>query len=136
MSFGLAIGPISLPTQSRKLLGELFRIGAGRSRLLQHDERAHGFAGQLVGTADDGGFGNHRIGDQRRFDLHRAQAVAGDVEHVVDAAHDGEIAGLLVAHRAVAGEVKLAAELFRDSTTSCSAPDRPRSCVSSPATAA
>ena len=42
--------------------------------------------------------------DQSAFDLHRAQAVAGDVEHVVDAAHDPEITVLVLAG-AVGGEV-------------------------------
>ena len=42
--------------------------------------------------------------DQGALDLHRAQPVAGDVEHVVDAAHDPEVA-VLVAAGAVAGEV-------------------------------
>ena len=42
--------------------------------------------------------------DQRRFHLGRADAVAGDVEHVVDAAGDPVVA-VLVAAAAVAGEV-------------------------------
>jgi hypothetical protein len=50
--------------------------------------------------------------DQRRLDLHRAEAVAGDVEHVVDAAHDPEVA-VQVAVGAVAGQVVLAAEVGR-----------------------
>jgi glutathione S-transferase len=37
--------------------------------------------------------------------------VSRDVQHVVDAAHDREVAGVAVAHRAVAGEVERAAEL-------------------------
>jgi hypothetical protein len=49
---------------------------------------------------------------QRRLDLHRAQAVPGDVQHVVDAAHDPEVA-VHVAVGAVAGEVVLAAEVGR-----------------------
>ena len=39
--------------------------------------------------------------------------MARNVQHVVDAAHDREITGVLVAHRAVAGEIELAAKLIR-----------------------
>jgi hypothetical protein len=41
---------------------------------------------------------------QRAFDLGRAHAVAGDVDHVVDPAGDPPIA-VLVAAAAVAGEI-------------------------------
>jgi hypothetical protein len=46
-----------------------------------------------------------RVGDQRAFDLGGADAVAGDVDHVVDPAGDPVIA-VLVAAAAVAGEVE------------------------------
>ena len=59
---------------------------------------------ELVGTADHGGLGHRRVADQRALDFHRADAVARDVHHVVDAAHHPEVA-VLVAPRAVAGEV-------------------------------
>ena len=95
MSLGFAIGPISLPTQSRSSFAIFSRLGAGRPRLLQHDERADRLAGHVVGTADDRSFGDHRIRDQRRLDLHRAQPMARNVEHVVDAAHDREVAVVL-----------------------------------------
>ena len=36
---------------------------------------------------------------QGALDFHRAQAVAGDVEHVVDAAHDPEVAVLVAGGR-------------------------------------
>src|SRR5438128_2721243 len=42
--------------------------------------------------------------DERALDLGGAEAVAGDVEHVVNAADDPEIS-VLVAARAVAGEI-------------------------------
>ena len=88
MSFGFAIGPISLPTQSRSSFAIFSASAPDGPRLLQHDECAHRLAGHVVGPADDGGFGDQRIGDQRRLDLHRAEAVPGHVQHVVDAAHD------------------------------------------------
>ena len=108
MSLGLAIGPISLATQLRSSLGDLLRLVAGRARALEHDEGADRLARGVVGPADDGRLGHQLgVGDQRRLDLHRAHAVADDVEHVVDAAGDREVAGLRVADRAVAGEVVL-----------------------------
>ena len=56
------------------------------------------------GTADDGGFGDLGVGDERGLDLHGAEAVAADVDDVVDAAHEPVVA-VGVAARAVAGEV-------------------------------
>ena len=56
------------------------------------------------GIADHGGLGDSRMRDQRTLDFGRAEAVAGDVEHVVDAAGDPVVA-ILVAAAAVAGEV-------------------------------
>jgi len=56
------------------------------------------------------GLGDGRVADQGAFDLDRAQPVAGDVQHVVDTAHDPVVA-VLVAARAVAGEVE--AGVFR-----------------------
>ena len=72
--------------------------------LLQRDESSDALALDLVGPADDGGFGDCRMADQGALDFHRAEAVAGDVDDVVDAAHDPEVA-VLVAAGAVAGEV-------------------------------
>ena len=42
--------------------------------------------------ADDGGLGDLRMIDQRALDLHRADAMAGDVQHVVDAAEQPVVA--------------------------------------------
>ena len=60
--------------------------------------------------ADHGGFGDARMRDQRGFDLHRAEAMAGDVQHVVDAAHDPVVA-VGIAVGAVAGDVVAVLEL-------------------------
>ena len=59
----------------------------------------------LVREADDRGLGDGLVRDQRALDLGGAQAVARDVEHVVDAAGDPVVA-VLVAAAAVAGEVE------------------------------
>ena len=55
--------------------------------------------------ADDSCLGDPRMRDQRGFDFHRAQPVPGDVEHVVDATHDPEVA-VGIAMRAVARDVE------------------------------
>ena len=56
------------------------------------------------GTADDGGFGDFRMRDQSALDFGRAEAMAGDIDDVVDAADDPKIA-VVIAAAAVAGEV-------------------------------
>ena len=55
-------------------------------------------------TADYGGFGDLGMGDERGLDFHGAEAMAADVDDVVDAAHEPEVA-VGIAARAVAGEV-------------------------------
>jgi hypothetical protein len=75
----------------------------------QDDEGAHGLTGGLVVGADDRGLGDRRVRDQRRLDLGRRQAVAGDVHDVVDPAEQPDVA-VLVVLGAVAGEVVLRAE--------------------------
>ena len=74
------------------------------SPLLERDEHGDRLAFELVGPADGRGFGHVGMDDERTFDFDRAQAVAGDVEHVVDAAHDPVVAVVVVAG-VVAGEV-------------------------------
>jgi hypothetical protein len=56
------------------------------------------------GLPDDRGLGDGGVIDERALDLHRADAVAGDVHHVVDAAEQPEVA-VVVELGAVAGEV-------------------------------
>src|SRR5690606_36509973 len=58
----------------------------------------------VVRHADHGGFGDLRVGDHGAFDLGGAHAVAGNVEHVVDAAGD-PVVTVVVSTSAVAGEV-------------------------------
>jgi hypothetical protein len=72
----------------------------------QDDEGHDGLTGGLVVGADDRGLGDPRVADQRRLDLGRRQAVAGDVHDVVDPAEQPDVA-LLVLLGAVAGEVVL-----------------------------
>ena len=72
--------------------------------LLERDERGDRLALDLVRSSDHGGFGDARVIDERALDFHRADAVAGDVDHVVHAAEQPEVA-VGVALRAVAGDV-------------------------------
>ena len=98
---GVAIGPISLRTQADQLLAQLLgRLLAG----LQRHVGVDALALDVVRVADHGGLGDLGVADQRALDLGGAEAVAGDVDHVVDAAGDPVVA-VLVAARAVAGEV-------------------------------
>ena len=71
---------------------------------LQHDEPERHLPAQLVGDADHGALGD--VGVRRDDLLHRAgrEAVAGDVDDVVDAPHHEQVA-VLVDVAAVAGQV-------------------------------
>ena len=99
--FGLAIGPMAVATWSRSSRA---RASFGSLPAAQDDERADGLAGRLVVAADDRGLGHRGVLDERRLDLGRRDAVAGDVHDVVDAAEQPEVA-VVVALGAVAGEV-------------------------------
>jgi hypothetical protein len=82
-----------LATQSRSSLAICLGLVARGQRALEHHEGADGLAGGVVGTADHGRFGHQvGLGHQGGLDLHRAHAVARDVQHVVDAAGDAEVA--------------------------------------------
>src|SRR5450830_1374462 len=94
--------------------GQFASLFAGGAGLLEDHEGADRFARRVVRLAHHGRFRDEGVGDQGRFDFHRAHAVARDVEDVVDAARDGEVAGVLVADGAVAGQVVFAAQLVRE----------------------
>src|SRR5471032_683220 len=97
-----------------QLQRQFLRFLAGGARLLQDDEGADRFARRVVRAAHHRRFGHQRIGYQGRFDFHRAHAVARDVQDIIDAARDREVAGFLVADGAVAGQVHLAAQFIRE----------------------
>ena len=59
---------------------------------------------QIIGTRHHCGFGNGFVRHQRAFDFRRSQPVTADIDNIVDAAHDPEIA-VFVAPCAVAGKV-------------------------------
>ena len=66
MTSGLAIAPISLPTHCGELLAQLFgRLDAG----LQRDIGVDALPLDVVRVADDGGFGDFGVRDERRLRL-------------------------------------------------------------------
>ena len=103
MSSGLAIAPIFSATKFRSSSRSSVLV---RESFAQRDERGERLSLELVRLADDRRLGDRGVLDERRLHLHRADAVSGDVEHVVDAAEDPEVA-VVVALGAVAGEVEV-----------------------------
>ena len=101
MSSGRAREPISFDDPLAQLV---FQCVGGLVAAFERDEGGDGLAFEIVGAADDGGFGDLGMGDQGGLDFHGAEAVAADVDDVVDAAHEPEVAVGVLA-RAVAGEV-------------------------------
>ena len=109
--FGERVGEAEVvrPGESADVFGDplaelLFEIVAGGLAAFEGDEGGDGLSFHLVGAADDGGFRDFWVSDERGFDLHGAEAVAADVDDVVDAAHEPEVP-VLIAPCAVAGEV-------------------------------
>ncbi len=72
--------------------------------MLEGNKGVDGLAGEFVVDADDGGFGDEGGFDEGGFDLGGREAVARDVDDVVDAAADPVVA-FVVAGGAVAGEL-------------------------------
>src|SRR4029450_8414958 len=70
----------------------------------QDAESIDGIAAHFVGHAYDRRLGHLGMADQRTFDLGGAQPVAADLDHIVHAPNDPEIA-ILIAAGAVAGQV-------------------------------
>jgi hypothetical protein len=77
----------------------------GPAHVLQHGKGHRHLALELVGHAHHGHFGHIRVAGDALFDFARAQAVAGDVDDVVGAAQDEEVA-VLVADAPVEGAVQ------------------------------
>ena len=70
----------------------------------QSHKRHNCLALEFVGTPHHGRFGDLGMGDQCAFDFHRAQAVAADIQHVIDATEAPDVA-VFVAACTVAGKV-------------------------------
>ena len=86
-----AIGPISLADPGDQLLAQRL----GRPRRASGDVGVDALALDVVRIADDGGLGDRGARRPARSRPRRAHAVAGDVDHVVDAAGDPVIAVLV-----------------------------------------
>src|SRR4051812_17605277 len=86
-----ALGPRQLADALGHVLADLVHELVGRLvGALERDERGHRLAGVLVGLPDARRLGDLRVRDDRRLDLRRRHAVAGDVDDVVDAPDDPE----------------------------------------------
>src|SRR5580658_3551695 len=70
----------------------------------QSHETDDGLAFHLVGARDHGRLGHARVAYERAFDLHRAEAMAGDFDDVVDAAEYPDVT-VFVALGGVAREI-------------------------------
>ena len=82
----------------------LLEVLARRDALHQRDIGIDALSLDVVRIADDRSLGDAVVRDQRALDLGRAHAMAGHVDHVIDAAGDPVIA-VGIAPAAVAGEV-------------------------------
>src|ERR1700687_1020006 len=82
----------------------LFQFVARYGSSFQRHKATDSLSLELVRFAYDCSLGNARMMNQCAFNLHRAQAMARNVEDVIDPAHDPEIA-VAVLTSAVSGEV-------------------------------
>ena len=82
----------------------LAQLAGWRVTVLQQDERRNHFAAHLVGTADHAAFGDRRMLQARALHLDGADAVAGNLDDLVGAAAEPDVA-VLVDVRGVAGVV-------------------------------
>ena len=89
---GVAIGPISLRTCPTRVF---FRSSVGSTPCFERHVGVDPLALDVVRVADDRRLGDRLVADQRALDLGGADPVAGDVDHVVDAAHQPEVAVLV-----------------------------------------
>jgi hypothetical protein len=104
MTSGVANGPMAWRTCLERSLELADGSRSGSNSADQRDVGVDALALDVVREADHGGFRDGLVFVDRAFDFGRAEAVAGDVQHVVDAAGDPVIT-VLVAPAAVAGEV-------------------------------
>src|SRR5436190_19507468 len=107
-----ALGPGQLADPLGHVLADLALdlVGALEVALEGH-ERGYGLAAVLVRLADAGRLGHLGMRDDRRLDLGGGETVARDVDDVVDAPDDPEVAVGVLA-RGIADEVDLTPELL------------------------
>ena len=73
--------------------------------ILERHKGVDGLAGELVGNADNSSLGNGVVLDESGLDLGRRQAVAADVDDIVDTSTD-PVKALVVTSSAITGELK------------------------------
>ena len=101
----LATAPTSSRTRCTSSVQIRLPLGpAAVDPALEHDQPPWHLALEVVGHADHRALGDVGVAGERRLDRARRQPVPGDVEHVVGAAHDVDVA-VLVDEPAVTGEV-------------------------------
>ena len=85
-------------------------LGLDQRRVLQRREHDGLLTLELIGDADHGDLGDRRVRLHGFLDLAGAEAVAGDVDHVVGAPED-EVVAVVIAHGPVRGGVQQLLEL-------------------------
>src|SRR5438477_5573865 len=86
---------------------QLFLELIGRlATLLQHDERRYDLAAEFVGAPRHTGLGDRGVSEERGLDLDGADTVVGDLDDLVGASAEPDIA-VRIDRRRVAGEVDL-----------------------------
>src|SRR5260370_32876578 len=110
---GQAVGEANVvgPGQSADLANHVFlqlafQVFGRRNAATQGDEADKAFALELIWPADNRGLRDLVMMNEGALDFHRAQAVAGHIDDVIDPAHDPEIAVFILA-RAVRGKVAM-----------------------------
>ena len=81
-----------------------FQILITRQSGIQSDIAINALPFNIVRIADHGGFRHLAMRHQRAFDLCRAEPVAGNIQHIIDAAGN-PIKAVFVAAAAIAGEI-------------------------------
>ncbi len=95
-----ATGPSSLADRVEQLLPE---SGRREVPLPEHHERRDDLAAQLVRAAGDARLGHRRVREEGRLDLDRADAVVGDLDDLVGAAGEPDVAVLVDVCRVARG---------------------------------
>jgi hypothetical protein len=82
----------------------VFQFAGGLVAGLKRYEGRDGLAFEIVGATYDCGFSDFGVCDEGRFDFHGTETVSADIDDIIDAPHQPEIA-IGIHARTVAGEV-------------------------------
>lgn len=100
--FGSRKRPDAFSDLQDELLLQTFELPA--AVVLDGHERVDGLTGHVVGDGDGRGFGHGGMLEQRGLDLGRREAMAADVDDVIDAPAD-PVVSVVIAGGQVAGEL-------------------------------